>query len=133
MFQLHENFSKKIYIKDLQLCKILLEPTVQIPWIILVPKLENKKNILDLNSEKQMQLQKEINLVGNLMKKIFNFDQINIATIGNITQQLHIHIIARFKTDFLWPDVVWNKKIKTLPKEEVLEFYKIFAEELRKI
>lgn len=107
-FKLHQNFEQMSLIKSLELCDILLYPNKLFPWIILIPRIENAVEIYDLSAEAQHQLLKEIAHVSQKMKTHFKADKMNIANFGNITPQLHIHVIARFKDDECFPDTTFG-------------------------
>lgn len=109
-FELHPNLQKKIFLKDLAICRMLLEDNKHYPWIILVPKRSNVRHSIDLAHEDQIQLLHEINFVQKMLMEQFLPDQLNVATIGNKTPQLHVHVIARFKDDPAWPGTVWDHK-----------------------
>lgn len=94
------------FICDLDLCRLLLNNDSRFPWLILVPKINNVTEIFDLLSEQQHLLMTEISAVSALLKFCTEADKINVAAFGNITRQLHIHIIARFETDAYWPQSV---------------------------
>ena len=115
-FILHPNLLEKDFIIDLALCRVLLEDNMHYPWIFLVPRIENVSRIMELNEKNQIQLMKEINITEKIMWHLFNPAQLNVATIGNKTPQLHVHVIARFEDDPSWPETVWgtgNKKSYT--------------------
>ncbi len=116
-FELLEAFKKKNFIIDLSLCTVLMEDK-EFPWILLIPRRPNLKQMNHLNLQDQATLMKEITMASNIMEKLFPTDILNVAAIGNKTPQLHIHIISRNKNDSLWPEVVWGKDMKKLTKEE---------------
>lgn len=97
-------------IADLTLCSVIFVDNAKFPWIILVPKQNNLKEIIDLNQNDQMILMKEISYISKLVKELFQPDKLNIAALGNIVEQLHVHIIARFKSDVEWPNPVFGKE-----------------------
>jgi diadenosine tetraphosphate (Ap4A) HIT family hydrolase len=103
-------------ITNLKLCSIRLIDNAKFPWIILIPKRKNITDISELNSKDQIILIKEIVFCSNVMKKIFKTTKLNVEKIGNIVPQLHIHIIARKKTDSSWPLSVWVVKGKPYQK-----------------
>lgn len=107
-FKLHQNFEQMSLIKSLELCDILLYPNKLFPWVILIPRIENAVEIHDLSAEAQHQLLKEIAHVSEKMKTHFKADKMNVANFGNITPQLHIHVIARFKDDECFPDTTFG-------------------------
>jgi len=109
MFNLHPQLSADtLTIGDLPLCRLLLVNDSQFPWVILVPRRNGIKEIYQLNSHDQQQLQTESNTVSELIMGHFNGDKLNIATLGNLVPQLHIHHIVRYTTDPLWPKPIWG-------------------------
>ena len=100
------------FISDLTLCSVRLIDNAKFPWIILIPKRKNIKDISELNSKDQILLMKEIVHCSKLMKKTFKTKKLNVEKIGNIVPQLHIHIIARYIKDSTWPLSVWVAKKK---------------------
>ncbi|MDC0469213.1 HIT domain-containing protein [Candidatus Pelagibacter sp.] len=115
--KVNKNFLKTShYITDLKLCSVRLIDNAKFPWIILVPKRNKVTDITNLNSKDQITLIKEIVFCSNVMKKIFKTKKLNVEKIGNIVPQLHIHIIARKKTDSSWPLSVWVVKGKPYKK-----------------
>lgn len=121
-FELHPNFSNKIFIADLPLCKVLMEDAKDYPWIFLIPMRANIRLISDLSIEEQAQLLREMSLSQEILQTHFNPDHFNIAAIGNMTPQLHIHVIGRFEKDPSWPGVVWDKAIKPYPQDQKNDF-----------
>lgn len=107
-FELHPNLKKKIFVTDLPLCRVLLEDAKDYPWLMLVPRRPGISKIMDLSQVDQLQLLKELDFTQKMLWKEFHPDQLNVAAIGNITPQLHVHVIARFKFDPAWPQTVWN-------------------------
>ena len=87
---------------------LLLMNNSLVPWFILVPRTgETELHALDVAT--QGTLLKEINLLAEQVKTVFAVDKLNIAAIGNVVQQLHIHVIGRRRTDYCWPNVVWGR------------------------
>ena len=78
-------------------------------WIILVPRHPGVTEILDLDLAQQTQLMGEITRSGTALKEITACDKLNIAALGNVVPQLHVHIIARSRSDPAWPHPVWGK------------------------
>jgi len=87
---------------------LLLHKNALIPWFILVPD-TNKNELFKLKTEQQQTIQLEINALAKFTEEHFKSDKLNIASIGNIVPQLHIHIISRKTTDFCWPAPVWGR------------------------
>ena len=118
MNKVNKSFLKNsLHISDLKLCSVRLINNIKFPWIILVPNRKNITDVTELNSKDQILLMKEIVYCSKLMKKIFKTSKLNIEKIGNIVPQLHIHIIARLKTDSTWPLSVWVTKEKPYSKK----------------
>jgi len=78
------------------------------PWCVLVPELDNMVEVFDLSEDDQKQLNFESSTLLEYLKNEFNADKMNVAALGNVVSQLHIHHIARYKTDIAWPAPVWG-------------------------
>ena len=105
-FKIDKKFLKSSHhIIELKLCSIRLNDNTKFPWVILIPKRNKITDMTDLNSKDQILLMKEIVYVSKIMKKLFKTTNLNVEKIGNIVPQLHIHIIARRKTDSSWPSI----------------------------
>ena len=94
---------------DLPLSRVLIIKDSHYPWIILVPRQPGVTEILDLDLAQQAQLMGEITRAGSALKEITACDKLNIAALGNVVPQLHVHIIARSRSDPAWPHPVWGK------------------------
>lgn len=97
-----------LFIKDLELSALLLMNDSRFPWFILVPRRPDLKEIFQLQTQDQQMLWQEINSISKQALHFFKADKMNIAALGNIVPQLHIHVIARHKTDAAWPKPVWG-------------------------
>jgi diadenosine tetraphosphate (Ap4A) HIT family hydrolase len=97
------------WLADLALCKVLLLKDANYPWLVLVPQVANCKEIIDLSDTQQEQLWRESATVSRVLQQLFNPDKLNVAALGNMVPQLHIHHIARFKNDISWPKPVWGQ------------------------
>ncbi len=95
-------------ITETQISYVLLSKNALVSWFIIVPKTE-KTEWHELDIKYQHDLNNQINKIASLLKQKFATDKINIATIGNVVEQMHIHVIDRKKEDAFWPDVVWGK------------------------
>lgn len=108
-FKLDERLADDtIYLTELSLCRVLLMNDRRYPWLILVPRYNGLKEIHDLSEKDQSNLMSEITTTTGIIEKLFTPDKINVGALGNSVSQLHIHIIARFKTDEAWPGPVWG-------------------------
>lgn len=90
------------------LSHVLLMRDANYPWVVLVPDRESISEIFELTPVEQQQLNLESNSLLQYMKKEFQADKMNVAALGNVVPQLHIHHIARFTTDVSWPAPVWG-------------------------
>lgn len=96
------------FICDLKFCCLLLMNNANYPWLILVPKKANLVELTDLDFSEQIELLQEVNLVADILQKKFSPHKLNIAMLGNMVRQLHIHVIARFENDKTFPNPVWG-------------------------
>ena len=113
-FVLHSQLAQDtVFIKDLPLCQVRLMNDSQYPWVILVPRKTNCVEVYDLNEQDFKQLHQESLSIGKKMMMHFQGDKLNIAALGNVVPQLHIHHIVRFKSDIAWPAPVWGKQQST--------------------
>ena len=96
-----------IDIGDLPLCKVLVIKDANYPWLLLVPRREAVE-IIDLDEVEQAQLMTEVSRVARALKDITKCDKLNIAALGNVVPQLHVHVIARRTSDPAWPRPVWG-------------------------
>ena len=96
-------------IGDLPLCELRLMDDARFPWLVLVPRIAGARELLDLDEGDQRALLAEINLVGRAIETLWRPDKLNIAALGNVVPQLHVHVIARFTSDPAWPQPVWGR------------------------
>jgi diadenosine tetraphosphate (Ap4A) HIT family hydrolase len=97
-----------IDIGDLPLCRVLVIKDAHYPWLLLVPRRHQASEIMDLDAAEQAQLMGEIAGAGRILKAITACDKLNVAAIGNVVPQLHVHIVARRRSDAAWPRPVWG-------------------------
>jgi diadenosine tetraphosphate (Ap4A) HIT family hydrolase len=93
---------------DLALSRVLLMNDANFPWLIAVPRHAGAVEIFDLDERELAQLMRELALLGQLLKDLTGCHKINIAAIGNVVPQLHVHVIARRQDDPAWPRPVWG-------------------------
>lgn len=104
IFKLDTQLEKDTFeIMNFRLSKLLLMNNKNFIWLILVPKIYNAREIIDLSSENQKILINEISAVSKALKTLYNPYKLNIASLGNIVEQLHIHLVGRNKNDQMWP------------------------------
>ena len=110
MYQLHQRLQQDtFYLGPLMLCDALLMNDARYPWVILVPRREDITEIHQLNEADQQQLMTESVFVANQLSSLVSADKMNIAALGNVVSQLHIHHVARYHTDEVWPAPIWGK------------------------
>ena len=118
-----------IDIGDLPLSKVLVIKDAHYPWLLLVPRRPDVVEIVDLDEVEQAQLMTETTRVARALREITKCDKLNIAALGNVVPQLHVHIIARRKTDAAWPRPVWGA---VPPVDHDPEELKLFMAAIRK-
>jgi diadenosine tetraphosphate (Ap4A) HIT family hydrolase len=108
-WSLHPQLAKDtVPLGDLALTRVLLANDANYPWLILVPRLPALSEIIDLEQSEQVQLVAEIDAAARALKTVTACDKLNIAALGNQVAQLHVHVIARRKSDAAWPNPVWG-------------------------
>ena len=95
-------------VADLPLCAVRLMRDAHYPWLILVPRRAGLAEIIDLGADERSQLMAEIAAASEALRASFRCDKLNVAAIGNMVRQLHVHVIARRKDDLAWPKPVWG-------------------------
>ena len=111
VWSLHPQLAQDtVPVGDLPLARVLLANDANYPWLILVPRLPGLIELIDLEENAQVQLLGEISETARALKKITACDKLNIAALGNQVAQLHVHIIARRRSDGAWPKPVWGVK-----------------------
>lgn len=109
-FTLHERLAADTFlIGSLHLCEVLLMNDARFPWVILVPRVIGARDIIDLPEEGISHLNHESVITQRALRSLFSPDKLNVAAIGNVVPQLHVHHIARYTTDSEWPAPVWGR------------------------
>ncbi len=98
-----------LLVGDFPLSRLLLMNDVQYPWFILVPRREEVSELFQLDAQDQRQLWLETTLLAETLKDTFAADKMNVATLGNVVSQLHMHVIVRKRADAAWPAPVWGR------------------------
>lgn len=110
MFELDARLQADTWVLgDLSLCRLLLSRDANYPWLILVPRRQGISEIHELCAEDQAQLALETAQLAQRLKGLLGADKMNVAALGNVVAQLHVHVIARYATDAAWPAPVWGK------------------------
>lgn len=92
---------------EFALSQVLAMNDANFPWLILVPRRVGASELFDLGEEQTL-LANEVSLASRALKDVTDCDKLNVAAIGNVVPQLHVHIVARRKDDALWPKPVWG-------------------------
>jgi diadenosine tetraphosphate (Ap4A) HIT family hydrolase len=109
MFELHSRLvSDTVPVGQFRLSLVLLSKDANYPWVLLVPKRENIREIFHLSEDDQAQLIRESSHLSEVMTSIFAPTTMNVAALGNQVPQLHVHHVARFDTDSAWPNAIWG-------------------------
>jgi len=110
MFKLHPRLKEDCFVLGhFELSLLLLMNDANYPWFILVPQREGLSEIHELSEDDQQQLARESSCLSRALAVVFGADKMNVAALGNVVPQLHIHHIVRFRDDPAWPDPVWGK------------------------
>lgn len=114
-FTLHPQLAADTFlVGDLTVCRVLLMNNAHFPWLILVPRRNGIRELFELSSTDYATTMQEIKTVAEQFGKQAGAHKMNVAALGNMVPQLHIHIIARFTTDIAWPQPVWNAPHKAV-------------------
>ncbi len=111
IFNLHPQLTEDCFeLADFPLCKLLLCNDSAYPWFILVPKVNDITDIYQLDWQQQQQLLNESSLLSELLMQVFVGDKMNVAALGNVVEQLHLHHVVRYKNDVSWPKPIWGQQ-----------------------
>lgn len=125
-FALHERLeADTIIITELSHCRVLLMNDSQYPWLILVPRYNNLRDLHDLPKDLFSAVMDEIRYISEILTEECNAFKINVAALGNMVPQLHIHVIARFENDAAWPGPIWGVKESQPYRPDDLEAIKV--------
>ena len=109
-FALHPRLeADTVAVGDWPLCRVLLMNDAQYPWFILVPRREGAREIYQLSDADQAQLLRESSQLSRALMQAFRGDKLNVAALGNVVPQLHLHHVVRFEGDPAWPAPVWGR------------------------
>ncbi|WP_296814854.1 HIT domain-containing protein [Brevundimonas sp.] len=103
-----------INVCDLGLCQVRLQDDARFPWLILIPRVAGAVELVDLGRKDQGRLMGEIAQASEAVRALGAHlgrpvEKLNVAAIGNVTAQLHVHVVGRRRDDGLWPDPVWGR------------------------
>ncbi|HCA23691.1 MAG TPA: HIT family protein [Pseudomonas sp.] len=110
MFELHSQLQADcIPVGDFPLCRLLLLNDRQYPWLVLVPRRAELREVFELAEADRAQFHVESDLLAQVLSETFKADKMNVAALGNMVPQLHVHHIVRYRQDPAWPAPVWGK------------------------
>ena len=117
-FVLHERLAAdSVLVTKLLLCEVRLITDANYPWLILVPRRADIREIHRLTVEDQLQMVQEITQVSEALESHTGAMKMNVAALGNMVPQLHVHIVARFENDAAWPGPIWGV-VDNIPYED---------------
>ena len=110
MFTLHPQLAADIMLMDdWTLCRVLLMNDARFPWLILVPRIEGLRDFDDVPALERRRFHDEIDLASKALRAATGAEKMNVAALGNMVPQLHVHVVARFEADAAWPKPVWGQ------------------------
>ena len=108
-WHLHAQLAQDTHpVAHLALSELRLMDDANHPWLIVVPRVVDAMELIDLDAAQQAALLQEINLASHALRAVFKPHKLNVAALGNVVPQLHVHVIARFPDDIAWPRPVWG-------------------------
>ena len=96
------------FVADLAICRVQLMNDARFPWLILIPRRTSLRELADIHPEDRVMTFDDIERASEALKKLYEPARINVAAIGNIVSQLHVHVVARTTDDAAWPGTVWG-------------------------
>ncbi|MFY0991760.1 HIT family protein [Halomonas sp. C05BenzN] len=96
-------------VTELPLCQLRLMNDARFPWLVLVPRRRGISEVFELEDAEQQQLWREASRIGRALKESLGGDKLNIASLGNVVAQLHVHVVIRRHGDAAWPGPVWGQ------------------------
>ena len=87
---------------------VLAADNAAVPWFVLVPETQAIE-LCDLDPATHAALMDEVHRLGRAVRNELGVDKLNVAAIGNVVRQLHVHVVGRRRDDYCWPDVVWGR------------------------
>ena len=103
-----------VFAVDWPLCQVRLQDDARFPWLILLPRVDGAVELDDLTPPQRAALMEEVVRAGAVVRALGlaagrPIDKLNTAALGNVTRQLHVHVVGRRRDDGLWPDPIWGR------------------------
>jgi diadenosine tetraphosphate (Ap4A) HIT family hydrolase len=109
-YELHPQLAEDTHpLATLPLCDLRLMDDANYPWLVLVPRVAAARELIDLEPAQRRALVDEVDRASRLLRDVFRPFKLNVAALGNLVPQLHVHVIARFEGDPAWPAPVWGR------------------------
>lgn len=125
-FNLHPDLSRDgIYLGSFSLCQLLLINDSAYPWFVLVPQRENIRDTIDLTQADYEMLWSESRALSTAIMNLFEGEKLNVAALGNITPQLHLHHVVRLAADAAWPGPIWGVQPMQAYSDQQIEEIKL--------
>lgn len=121
-FTLHKQLeAESAFVRDLAFSQLRLQNQKIVPWLILVPRRSDVIEIYKLSANERAQLMDEIVQASRAVEELYKPFKINIAALGNVVPQIHVHVIGRYENDPVWPAPVWGRLQPAPYEPEALE------------
>jgi diadenosine tetraphosphate (Ap4A) HIT family hydrolase len=122
-YELHPQLAADTHpLAALELCELRLMDDANYPWLVLVPRVADARELIDLDATQRHALTEEIDRAARLLREAFRPHKLNVAALGNLVPQLHVHVIARDENDPAWPAPVWGRvAARPYPPEMLVE------------
>jgi len=121
-FKLHPDLDRDgIFVGKFELCQALLINDSTFPWFVLVPERESIRDVIDLSEADDQQLWRESRVFSQAIMNLFQGEKLNVAALGNMTPQLHVHHVVRFSTDAAWPGPIWGRPLVTYQADAIAD------------
>ena len=109
-YELHPQLAADTHpVAAFDLCELRMMDDANYPWLVLVPRLPGAHELIDLDGRQRHALTDEVDRAARALRDAFHPHKLNIAALGNLVPQLHVHVIARFEHDPAWPSPVWGR------------------------
>lgn len=118
-----------------EVCDVRLMDDARFPWLVLIPRVAGASELDDVPAADRSVLMDEMIRAGEIVRRLGDamdlaVDKVNTAALGNVTSQLHIHVVGRRHDDPLWPDPIWGREGRTpLPGAEIVRLSRVAAEQ----
>ena len=109
-YELHPQLAADTHpVATFALCDLRLMDDANYPWLVLVPRLPEARDLVDLDQAQRHALSDEVDRASRALRDAFQPFKLNVAALGNLVPQLHVHVIARYEHDPAWPSPVWGR------------------------